>query len=86
MKKLALLCSFGLLGSFAFAGNSVFNTISKNVFEVISESSEQALKVGCCTANVYYNGVLVQSYTVCGTSNNCGLAEAFAKAYVAMHD
>jgi len=87
MKKVILLCSFGLLGTFAMASNEVITTNTHNVVELsydaeIEIQEQQLLGIGCCTATVWYNGTPVQTYTVCGTSNNCGLARAFAEAYV----
>ncbi|MGB3453338.1 MAG: hypothetical protein WBA59_05890 [Moheibacter sp.] len=80
MKKFILLCSFALLGNFALANKNVEKT--KNVEK---SKSESVLKGECCTATVWYNGQPVQSYTICGTENNCGLALALAQAYVCAH-
>ena len=62
MKKLVLLCSFGLLGSFAMASNSV----SKD--EIKKAEDEEVLTCTICED--------VGANTYCGTGADCTAAQA----------
>lgn len=88
MKKVILLCGFGLLGTFAMASNELVSEINstQTIIEMdngykITITEDFALM--CCTATVWYNGGYHTHFTVCGTPWNCALAEAQAQNYIA---
>lgn len=73
MKKFLFASAFTLFGTYAMANDYVGYTIQ------IDEIAE------CCTAKVYYEGVLVKSFTECGWGSdwaNCGLARQLAENWI----
>ena len=89
MRKLFFVLAFMLVGSFAFANNSVEkepiietskidNLIKSNDYILKSTIIFQTFDICTITVDIYHDGVLVSSATWTDNDGNCELARAGA--------